>query len=53
MCKDQDAVDLVRSVMDAQEASAMLVKHALDKDSADNVSCMVVRFDGAAMAARV
>ena len=45
VCSDQHAVDLVRDVMDPEEASQMLVKHALQEHSTDNLSCMVVRFD--------
>jgi protein phosphatase PTC1 len=41
---DQEAVDLVYFVQDPQEASEMLVKHALDNNSMDNLSCMVIRF---------
>ena len=41
---DQQAVDLVRGVQDPQEASDMLVKHALANNCMDNLSCMVVRF---------
>lgn len=45
VCTDQDAVDLIRNVKDAQEASKILVDHALSRFSTDNLSCMVVRFD--------
>lgn len=45
MCTDQEAVDLIRSVKDAQEGSRMLVDHALSRFSTDNLTCMVVRFD--------
>jgi protein phosphatase PTC1 len=45
VCTDQEAVDLIRNVKDAQEASKMLVDHALSRFSTDNLSCMVVRFD--------
>ncbi|KAA8652696.1 type 2C protein phosphatase PTC1 [Aspergillus tanneri] len=45
VCSDQEAVDLVRNVPDAQEASKILVDHALSRFSTDNLSCMVIRFD--------
>jgi protein phosphatase PTC1 len=45
VCSDQEAVDLIRNVHDAQEASKILVDHALARFSTDNLSCMVIRFD--------
>ncbi|OJJ51066.1 hypothetical protein ASPZODRAFT_55098 [Penicilliopsis zonata CBS 506.65] len=45
VCNDQEAVDLIRNVTDAQEASKMLVDYALARFSTDNLSCMVIRFD--------
>ena len=45
VCSDQEAVDLVRNVKSPQEASKMLVEHALARFSTDNLSVMVVRFD--------
>ncbi|KAI9928128.1 hypothetical protein ASPWEDRAFT_50597 [Aspergillus wentii DTO 134E9] len=45
VCSDQEAVDLVRNIGDAQEASKILVDHALARFSTDNLSCMVIRFD--------
>ncbi|KKK27323.1 hypothetical protein ARAM_000457 [Aspergillus rambellii] len=45
VCSDQEAVDLIRNVSDAQEASKILVDHALARFSTDNLSCMVIRFD--------
>lgn len=45
VCSDQEAVDHVRTVQDPQDASRMLVEHALARFSTDNLSCMVVRFD--------
>jgi len=45
VCTDQAACDLIREIRDPQEASAVLVKYALDEHSTDNLSCMVVRFD--------
>ncbi|EYE92994.1 type 2C protein phosphatase PTC1 [Aspergillus ruber CBS 135680] len=45
VCSDQEAVELIRNVPDAQEASRVLVDHALARFSTDNLSCMVIRFD--------
>ncbi|KAJ5098669.1 hypothetical protein N7532_005670 [Penicillium argentinense] len=45
VCSDQEAVDLVRNVQDAQHASKILVDHALARFSTDNLSCMVIRLD--------
>ncbi|KAI1620151.1 protein phosphatase [Exophiala viscosa] len=45
VCSDQEAVDLIRHVQDPQQASKMLVEHALARFSTDNLSVMVVRFD--------
>lgn len=49
MCSDQEAVDLVRRTHDPQIASKQLVDHALARFSTDNLSCMLVRFDGKAV----
>ncbi|KAK0388445.1 hypothetical protein NLU13_4689 [Sarocladium strictum] len=49
VCSDQEAVDLVRNVHDPALASRQLVSAALDRFSTDNLSCMVVRFDKAAV----
>lgn len=38
-------MELVRNIPDAQEASKVLVDHALSRFSTDNLSCMVIRFD--------
>ena len=38
-------MDLVRSEDDPQQASKMLVDHALQRFSSDNLSCMIVRLD--------
>lgn len=38
-------MDLVRNVQDAQEASKILVDHALSRFSTDNLSCMVIRLN--------
>lgn len=45
VCSDQEAVELIRNVPDAQEASRILVDHALARFSTDNLSCMVIRFN--------
>lgn len=45
MCSDQEAVDLIRNINDPQEASKLLVDHALARFSTDNLSVMIVRFD--------
>jgi protein phosphatase PTC1 len=49
VCSDQEAVDLVRGVEDPFAASKLLVDHALNRFSTDNLSCMVVRLDRAAL----
>ncbi|KIK96655.1 hypothetical protein PAXRUDRAFT_825711 [Paxillus rubicundulus Ve08.2h10] len=41
---DQAAIDLVRNIEDAQEASQALVQHALSRLTNDNVTVLVVRF---------
>lgn len=38
-------MELIRNVPDAQEASRVLVDHALARFSTDNLSCMVIRFN--------
>ncbi|KAK9896960.1 protein serine/threonine phosphatase 2C [Cystobasidium minutum MCA 4210] len=42
VCEDQTAVDLIRDVKDAQEASQVLLEHALSNFSTDNLSVLVV-----------
>ncbi|CAG8597783.1 14949_t:CDS:2 [Cetraspora pellucida] len=44
VCNDQEAVDLIKDIMDPEEASTKLIKHALQNFSTDNLSVMVVRF---------
>jgi len=51
VCSDQEAVDLVKNIDDPQEASKILVDHALQKFSSDNLSCMIVRLDNVKMKA--
>ena len=41
---DQGAIDLIRNIEDAQEASQTLVQHALSRQTNDNVTVIVVRF---------
>ncbi|KAF9452388.1 protein phosphatase 2C [Macrolepiota fuliginosa MF-IS2] len=41
---DQDAVELVRDILDPQTASAKLLKHALSHHTTDNVTVIVIRF---------
>ncbi|KAG0360167.1 Protein phosphatase 2C 1 [Mortierella sp. AD032] len=43
VCSDQEAVDLVREVVCPTKASQLLLEHALQKFSTDNISVMVVR----------
>jgi len=45
VCTDQEAVDLIRNIQDAQRASKIMVEHALARFSTDNLSCMVIRLD--------
>jgi protein phosphatase PTC1 len=41
---DQGAIDLVRDVDDAQQASVKLLKYALSHHTTDNVTVLVIRF---------
>lgn len=50
VCSDQEAVDLVREIHDPSEGAKLLVDHALNRFSTDNLSCMVVRLDKEALA---
>lgn len=43
VCDDQKACDLIRHLEDPVESSRVLVEHALDNFSTDNLTCMVVR----------
>jgi serine/threonine protein phosphatase PrpC len=43
VCEDQEAVDLVRFMQDAQAMAKKLLDHALAKFSTDNVTVVVVR----------
>ncbi|KAI0965062.1 phosphatase 2C-like domain-containing protein [Xylaria arbuscula] len=49
VCSDQEAVDLIRDKPDPIAASKLLVDHALARFSTDNLSCMIIRFDKAAL----
>ncbi|KAJ9091217.1 hypothetical protein QFC19_009213 [Naganishia cerealis] len=43
--EDQEAVDLIRNKTDPQEASKVLLDHAIHSYSTDNLSVMVIRFN--------
>lgn len=43
VCSDQEAVDLIKDVVCPSKASQILLDHALQKFSTDNISVMVVR----------
>ncbi|KAF9335605.1 Protein phosphatase 2C 1 [Podila minutissima] len=43
VCTDQEAVDLIKDVVCPSKASQILLDHALQKFSTDNISVMVVR----------
>jgi protein phosphatase PTC1 len=45
--EDQEAVNLVREMPDAQQMAKFLLEHAMAKFSSDNVTVMVIRFKGA------
>ncbi|KAI8919350.1 phosphatase 2C-like domain-containing protein [Powellomyces hirtus] len=45
VCSDQTATDLIRDVMDPQQASEDLLDYALENFSTDNLSVMIVRLD--------
>ena len=49
VCSDQEAVDLVRNLVDPTTAAKELVDHALARFSTDNLSCMIVRFNKSAL----
>lgn len=49
VCSDQEAVDLIRDIKDPVSASKLLVDHALQRFSTDNLSCMVVRLEKEAL----
>jgi len=37
-------VELIENIIDPQEASEVLLRHALDNFSTDNLSVLIVRF---------
>lgn len=41
---EQDAVNMVEATMDAEEAAKFLAEEAYRRGSADNITCVVVRF---------
>jgi protein phosphatase PTC1 len=43
VCDDNTAVQLIRDEPDPARASQMLVDHALENFSSDNLTCMVIR----------
>ncbi|KAI9003590.1 phosphatase 2C-like domain-containing protein [Gaertneriomyces semiglobifer] len=45
VCTDQTASDLIRDVEDPQKAAEMLLEHALENFSTDNLSVLTVRLD--------
>lgn len=43
---NQEAVDIARKIKDPQKAAKQLATEALNRDSKDDISCIVVRFKG-------
>lgn len=43
---NQEAVDIARKVKDPVKAAKQLAAEALNRDSKDDISCIVVRFRG-------
>lgn len=43
---NQEAVDIARKTKDPQRAAKQLAAEALNRDSKDDISCIVVRFKG-------
>lgn len=43
---NQEAVDFARKSKDPQRAAKQLAAEALNRDSKDDISCIVVRFKG-------
>lgn len=41
---NQEAVDIARRIKDPQKAAKQLVAEALNRESKDDISCIVVRF---------
>lgn len=46
---NQDAISMVQSIPDAEEAARKLAEEALCRGSADNITCIVVRFHNGVM----
>ena len=46
MLSNEEAVDIARKTKDPQRAAKQLVAEALKRDSKDDISCIVVRFNG-------
>lgn len=46
---NQEAVDIARKIRDPQKAAEQLAAAALNKDSKDDISCVVVRFRNSAL----
>ncbi|KAL7175936.1 hypothetical protein ACSBR2_029499 [Camellia fascicularis] len=44
--ENQEAVDIARRMRDPQKAAKQLITEALERDSEDDISCIVVRFRG-------
>ena len=47
----QDAVSIVQSIPNAEEAAKKLTEEALMRGSADNITCVIVRFHNEATVA--
>ncbi|KAJ3118620.1 Protein phosphatase 2C 1 [Nowakowskiella sp. JEL0407] len=45
VCSDQTAVDIIKDIDDPQEASETLMAYALDNQSQDNLSVLVIRME--------
>ena len=43
---NQEAVDIAKKIKDPQKAAKQLIAEALDRQSKDDISCIVVRFCG-------
>lgn len=43
---NQEAVDIARRTRDPQKAAKQLAAEALNRESKDDISCIVVRFKG-------
>lgn len=43
-CCPQEAVAMIKSITDAEEAAKRLTNEAYQRGSSDNITCVVVRF---------